>query len=50
MNTNKYKITFVNESGKKTLVVDENQVWLNHGNFAGMGSFTKLKIKKIING
>lgn len=49
MKTNMYKVTFVNETGKKSLIIDETHIWMSKGNFAGMGQFTKLKIKKIVN-
>lgn len=43
----KYRITLVDEQGKKrTLTMDEN-MWLTRENFSGLGKFQKLKIKKI---
>ncbi len=43
-----YKVKFVDQEGnKKTVFIPEGQAWLNFGNFAGMGQFSKLKISKV---
>ena len=43
-----YKITFVDEAGKKRkVIIPESSMWLSFGNFSGMGKFTKIKIKKL---
>ena len=43
-----YKVKFVDQEGnKRTMIIPESQAWLNFGNFAGMGKFTKLKISKV---
>lgn len=43
-----YKVKFVDSEGKKRkVIIPEAQMWLNFGNFAGMGKFSKLTIKKV---
>lgn len=43
-----YKVKFVDSEGKKQkVIIPETQMWLNFGNFAGMGKFSKLTIKKV---
>lgn len=43
-----YKIKFVDSEGKKQkLIIPEARMWLSFGNFAGMGKFSKLTIKKV---
>ena len=43
-----YKVKFVDQEGnKRTVYINERQAWLNFGNFAGMGKFSKLKISQV---
>lgn len=43
-----YKVKFVDQEGnKRTMIIPESQAWLNFGNFAGMGKFSKLKISQV---
>lgn len=43
-----YKVKFVDSKGKKQkVIIPEAQMWLSFGNFAGMGKFSKVTIKKV---
>jgi hypothetical protein len=44
----KYKVVFTGEDGqKREYLLPPQGMWLNFGNFSGMGQFKKLKIKEV---